>query len=277
MTFSLSGRKSENVREYCMNSKEIKTKYEISKSIENTRKGFEESFEEGTLYNRQTQDKAHLERILHFLNINDGMKILDLGTGTGYLAFPIAGRYPKAEIIGLDIVQQALDKNQEKAVAEGMKNIQFVSYNSLIFPFADEAFDVVITRYALHHFPAIKDTFQEISRVLKPDGMFFLTDPTPNDDDTERLVDAYMQMKKDGHIRFYTKKEWLEVGKLAGLNYVDSFETHIRFPKKKQTALEIDDILNRFDKQVIKGYALELIDDEIGITERVNNILFQKL
>ena len=67
-----------------MNSKEIKTKYEISKSIENTRKGFEESFEEGTLYNRQTQDKAHLERILHFLNINDGMKILDLGTGTGY-------------------------------------------------------------------------------------------------------------------------------------------------------------------------------------------------
>ena len=40
-----------------MDSKEIKTKYEISKSIENTRKGFEE----GTLYNRQTQDKAHLE------------------------------------------------------------------------------------------------------------------------------------------------------------------------------------------------------------------------
>ena len=98
-----------------MNSKEIKTKYEISKSIENTRKGFEESFEEGTLYNRQTQDKAHLERILHFLNINDGMKILDLGTGTGYLAFPITGRYPKAEIIGLDIVQQALDKNQDSA------------------------------------------------------------------------------------------------------------------------------------------------------------------
>ena len=64
MTFSLSGRKSENVREYCMDSKEIKTKYEISKSIENTRKGFEESFEEGTLYNRQTQDKAHLEREL---------------------------------------------------------------------------------------------------------------------------------------------------------------------------------------------------------------------
>lgn len=94
-----------------MDSKEIKTKYEISKSIENTRKGFEE----GTLYNRQTQDKAHLERILHFLNINDGMKILDLGTGTGYLAFPITGRYPKAEIIGLDIVQQALDKNQDSA------------------------------------------------------------------------------------------------------------------------------------------------------------------
>lgn len=260
-----------------MDRKEIATIYEIDRSIENTRKCFEESFEAGTLYNRQTQDKAHLERILHFLNISDGMKILDLGTGTGYLAFPIAGRYPKAEIIGLDIVQRALDKNQEKAVTEGLKNIQFVSYNGLIFPFADEAFDMVITRYALHHFPAIKDTFQEINRVLKPNGMFFLTDPAPNDDDTERFVDAYMQMKKDGHIKFYSKKEWQEIGKIAGFNFVDSFETHIRFPKKKQTTLELDGILNRFDKQVIKGYALEIIDDEIWITEEVNNILFQKL
>ncbi|MDO5602806.1 MAG: methyltransferase, partial [Oscillospiraceae bacterium] len=57
----------------------------------------------------------------------------------------------------------------------------------------------------------------------------------------------------------------------------DSFETQIRFPKKKQTALELEDILHRFDKQVIEGYGLEITDDEIWITERVNNLLFQKL
>lgn len=260
-----------------MNKKEISTKSELNRSIETTKRGFEESFESGTLYNRQTQDKAHLERILRCLKISDGMRILDLGTGTGYLAFPIAERFPKTEVIGLDIVERALDKNRKKALNDGLKNISFVSYNGLTFPFADKVFDMVITRYALHHFPAIQDTFREISRALKPNGMFFLSDPAPNDDDTERFVDAYMQMKKDGHIKFYTKEEWQDIGKPVGFNLVESFETGIRFPKKKQTSLVFDDILNRFDKQVIKGYGLEIINDEIWITERVNNLLFQKL
>lgn len=86
-----------------------------------------------------------------------------------------------------------------------------------------------------------------------------------------------MQMKKDGHIKIYTKKEWQDIGKKAGFNFLDGFETQVRFPKKKQTALELDDILHRFDKQVIKGYGLEIINDEIWRTEKVNNLLFQKL
>ena len=193
------------------------------------------------------------------------------------MAFPIAKRYSNTEITGLDIVEQALEKNREKAVADRLNNILFISYNGLTFPFADETFDMVITRYALHHFPAIEDTFGEISRVLKPNGKFFLADPAPNDDDAERFVDAYMQMKKDGHIKFYTKTEWQKLGIAAGFQLKDGFESQIRFPKKKQTALELDVILNRFDRQAIEGYRLKIIDDEIWITEKVNNLLFQKL
>lgn len=54
--------------------------------------------------------------------------------------------------------------------------------------------------------PEITDAFHEIHRVLKPNGYFFLSDPVPNENDAGRFVDAYMQMKKDGHIKFYTKK-----------------------------------------------------------------------
>ena len=75
-------------------------------------------------------------------------------------------------------------------------------------------------------------------------------------------MDSYMQMRKDGHIKFYTEKEWQDIA--------------IRFPKKKQTASEPDDSWARFDKLVITGYALEIKDDEIWITERVNNITYQK-
>ena len=90
----------------------------------------------------------------------------------------------------------------------------------------------------------------------------------------QRFVDAYMQMKKDGHIRFYTSKEWQKLGESMGFKIVDDFETNIRFPKKRENALELDSILQRFDEQIVKGYDLEIMDDEIWITEKVNNLCF---
>ena len=54
---------------------------DIKESINDTRKGFEASFATGDFYNRQTQDTEHLDKILGFLKISDGMRILDLGTG----------------------------------------------------------------------------------------------------------------------------------------------------------------------------------------------------
>ena len=89
-------------------------------------------------------------------------------------------------------------------------------------------------------------------------------------------MDAYMQMKKDGHIKFYTKEEWLKLGELTGLQFADSFETQIRFPKKKENVPEFDEIIHRFDQQVIAGYDIEITESEIWITEKVNNLLFQK-
>lgn len=250
-----------------MNSKE---------SIEKTKQGFEDSFKADSYYNKQTKDENHLEQIMNCLEVKEGMRILDLGTGTGYLAFPFAKKYPEVEVIGLDIVDEALEENRKRAQSEGLSNLHFVNYEGMTFPFDNETFDMVITRYALHHFPAIEDTFCEINRVLKDNGIFFVSDPAPNDDDIGRFVDEYMQMKKDGHIKFYTKQEWQKLGNKVGLSYIDGFETTIRFPRKRETALEFDDIVSRHDESVINGYGVAIVDDEIWITEKVNNLLFQK-
>lgn len=251
-------------------------KQEAEESIVRTRAGFAKSFETVAFYNKQTEDQAHLAAILQTLTVARGTRILDLGTGMGFLAFPLAARFREAQVLGLDIVDQTLARNRARVEAEGLGNLQFVSYDGVHFPFADGAFDLVVTRYTLHHFPCVQDTFREIARVLKRGGTFFLSDPAPNDDDEDRFVDAYMQMKPDGHVKFYTKQEWESLARAVGLALTDSFETGIRFPKKISDAPQFEAIRSRFDPRVVQGYAVEKIGDELWITERVNNLSFQK-
>ena len=162
---------------------------DIESSIMATKQGFENSFSSGDFYNKQTQDEQHLKNILDFLPINADMKILDLGTGSGYLSFPIAKKYSNISVIGLDIVEKALEVNRFRAKEEQIRNISFITYNGIEFPFSDSEFDMVISRYALHHFPDIQKSISEVSRVLKRGGFLFVSDPTPNANDTSRFLD----------------------------------------------------------------------------------------
>lgn len=248
----------------------------IQESIRATREGFEKSFSSGEFYNKQTQDAEHLNKIMDFLPIKDGMKILDLGVGSGYMSFPIARENDTCEVVGLDIVNKALEANRDRVERENIRNLSFVCYDGIDFPFEANSFDMVITRYALHHFPDIEHSISEVARVLRGSGYFFLSDPCPNECDYSRFVDEYMQLKKDGHIKFYTKKEWMDICCKSGMIISDFFESKIRFPKKKETAYGFEELLRRHDKRIMDSYDLAETDTEIYITEQVNNILFAK-
>ena len=187
-----------------------------------------------------------------------------------------AANNPGCEVVGLDIVSAALDANSTRVKEEGIDNLSFVSYDGIDFPFESETFDLIVTRYSLHHFPDIEHSIGEASRVLKKGGHFFISDPRPNDCDTDRFVDKYMQLKKDGHIKFYTKDEWENICSHHGLSITGSFDSSIRFPKKKDTAYGYEEVLANADKAVKDSYDLVETDTEIFITEGVNNILLEK-
>lgn len=250
-------------------------KYEDS--IMKTKEEFEKSFKENDFYNKQTQDDIHLNKIISFLPIKDKMRILDLGTGSGYLAFNLARKYPNVLITGLDIVNEALIINSKKRDEEKLDNLIFINYDGFKFPFPDGSFDMVISRYAIHHFPDICSSIKEVNRVLRKDGYFFISDPTINEVDNIRFIDSYMQLKHDGHIKFYTLEELISINKKNNLIYVNDFKSSIRFPKQKSTANGYKELIESYPKEIINSYDLAYSSDSIYVTEKVNNVLFKKI
>jgi ubiquinone/menaquinone biosynthesis C-methylase UbiE len=95
------------------------------------------------------------------LNISVHGTYLDLATGTGYVGLAIAKQYPQSSIIGLDIADEIIQKNQQRP------NITFQVFDAIGFPSFSFQFDGIICRYALHHFPQIDTTLKELRRVLK--------------------------------------------------------------------------------------------------------------
>ncbi len=244
----------------------------IQKHIMVTRNEFENCFLEGNYYNKQTRDEKHRELIIEHLNIKRGSRVLDLGTGNGFLAFALACRNPFAGIVGLDIIEETLKRNRTKASELDLFNLNFYSYDGITFPFEEDAFDVIVCRYAAHHFPDLTNTFKEISRVLKSGGQLFISDPCPNAEDDNRFVDEFMRMKFDGHVKLYTHDELNQTAQGFYLIENASFDTKMRFPRKDPSLYE--ELIGQYDKDIIDGYEIEVFNNEIYITEKVNNISF---
>ena len=66
-----------------------------------------------------------------------------------------------------------------------------------------------------------------------------------------------MRLKKDGHIQFYTKKEWVEICGDYSMNLVDAFDSEITFPRKKSTAESYKDVLAKYDKEIVESYQIK--------------------
>ena len=206
------------------------------------------------------RDDKHLAAILSLVEEGTYDKILDIGTGTGYLAFPLAERYPSSTVYGIDIADAIIAKNQENVKEKGITNLQFMAFDGLQYPFEDESIDLMVTRYAFHHFPNVVDAIQQMHKILRKGGRVMISDPMKHEKDTKGIIDDYMGIKKDGHIQFYSAKELDELFLQNGFVKEKQLITDMKFPfPPKQEYIDL------FDKTGAEDKGMYEIANENGV------------
>ena len=105
-----------------------------------------------------------------------GARVLDMATGTGNVAIPLTRR--GAVVTGVDIAPNLLVQARERAAAEGLA-VQFDEGDAEQLPYADGAFDAVVTMFGAMFAPRPEVVAEEMARVLKPGGMLAMANWNP--------------------------------------------------------------------------------------------------
>ncbi len=106
-------------------------------------------------------------------------RALDVACGTGYAAIGLAAAGIAGETHGCDLSAQMIGRTARNAAIAGT-TVHLARTDAEILPYADNAFDLVIARGALHHVPEPLVALAEIRRVLVPGGTaVVLAEPTP--------------------------------------------------------------------------------------------------
>lgn len=116
------------------------------------------------------QDPRWRRALVDFIEPRPGMRILDVATGTGMVAFGLAGR--GAEVIGLDQSEAMLGRAQARLQRTlGLAGrLSFVLGEAEALPYADGEFDALSFTYLLRYVDDCAATMRELVRVVKPGG-----------------------------------------------------------------------------------------------------------
>lgn len=114
---------------------------------------------------------------LAFADMEEGMTVLDLGSGAGIDVFLAAKKVgPAGKAIGLDMTDEMLKLARKNKLKLGIENAHFWKGEIEDMPIESGSIDRILSNCVINLVPDKRKAFAEMYRVLKPGGKFTISD-----------------------------------------------------------------------------------------------------
>jgi ubiquinone/menaquinone biosynthesis C-methylase UbiE len=170
--------------------------------------------------NKQPAAIAWKPSILQGLRLQPGMRVLDLGCGTGADAFEIADLVsPGGSVTGVDSSESLIGEAVRRVASRGLP-VTFQVGDARALQFPNDYFDAVRTERMLMHLPDPSRALAEMARVLRPGGRMVVLDfdwenqfcDSPYKDTTRKIALSFCDGMKNGWIGRCLPRLFHEVG-----------------------------------------------------------------
>ncbi len=190
--------------------------------------------------------------------------VLDAGCGAGHAALALA---PRAHsVVALDFTPAMLAQVEALAGERGISNVVAQLGDVERLPFPAARFDIVVSRYSAHHWLRPARALAEFRRVLKPAGVFLLSDIMAREDYAQdTFLQAIELLRDPSHVRDYRISEWRALLEGAGFSaeVLQRFELPLHFATwtrrmntPRQNAAMIKSLFSGASADLRRGFGL---------------------
>ena len=176
------------------------------------------------------RDTEHIAKLVSIVAPRPDARVLEIATGPGHVAMAFAK--VTREVIGVDLTEAPLKIAERMRAERGLNNVSFRQADvEARLPFDDNEFDVVVCRFAVHHFENPATVIGEMARVCRIEGTVAIEDLISSEHPARAAYyNRFEQLRDTSHTRALPLSELLTTMASAGLELARFESAALRNP-----------------------------------------------
>jgi len=175
---------------------------------------------------RELHSAERINRLVDAISPAPHERALEIATGPGHVAMAVAARC--REVVGVDLTDAPLQIAERNRRGRGITNLQFRQADAENLPFKNDEFDLVLCRFAFHHFEDPSVALREMTRVCRTGGRIAVEDLASSEiSQRAAFYNLFERLRDTSHTRALSMSELLRLFGEHGLEIECAYTTDL--------------------------------------------------